>query len=128
MIGSNAYSFINVLDKAADASWIRNEVIANNLANVSTPHYKRKDVNFEQYLEKELTGKDMLTRKVNNLNLGNLNATTYTDHATLSYRKDGNNVDVDTENAYLADNQLKYYALLDSITQEFSRIRTVLAK
>ena len=50
MIGSNAYSYINVLDKAADASWIRNEVIANNLANISTPNYKRKDVNFEHYL------------------------------------------------------------------------------
>ena len=107
---------------------IRNEVIANNLANISTPNYKRKDVNFEQYLEKELTGKDMLTRKVNSLELGNLKATTYTDHATLSYRMDGNNVDVDTENAYLADNQLKYYTLVDSITQEFSRLRTVLAK
>lgn len=128
MIGSNAYSYINVLDKAADASWIRNEVIANNLANISTPNYKRKDVNFEQYLEKELTGKDMLTRKVNSLELDHLKATTYTDHATLSYRLDGNNVDVDTENAYLADNQLKYYTLVDSITQEFSRLRTVLTK
>ena len=103
-------------------------MIANNLANISTPDYKRKDVNFEQYLEKELTGKDMLTRKVNNLELNNLKATTYTDHSSLSYRIDGNNVDVDTENAYLADNQLKYYTLLDSITQEFNRLRTVLAK
>ena len=70
----------------------------------------------------------MLTRKVNSLELDHLKATTYTDHATLSYRMDGNNVDVDTENAYLADNQLKYYTLVDSITQEFSRLRTVLTK
>ena len=128
MIGSNAYSYINVLNKAADASWKRNEVITNNLANVSTPNYKRKDINFEQYLAQELTGKEALTNKVSNLDLSRLRATTYTDHASLSYRKDGNNVDVDTENAYLADNQLKYYALLDSITQEFSRLRMVLTK
>ncbi|MHB8131035.1 MAG: flagellar basal body rod protein FlgB [Mobilitalea sp.] len=47
MIGSNAFNYINVLDKAADASWQRNEVISNNIANVDTPGYKRKDVQFE---------------------------------------------------------------------------------
>ena len=58
MIGSNAFNYINVLNKAADASWIRNEVIANNIANVSTPHYKRKDIKFEDYLKGEIK-KDM---------------------------------------------------------------------
>ena len=47
MIGSDAFSFVNVLDKAADASWRRNEVIANNIANVDTPDFKRSDVTFE---------------------------------------------------------------------------------
>ncbi|HHU74990.1 MAG TPA: flagellar basal body rod protein FlgB, partial [Clostridiales bacterium] len=32
MIGSNAFNYINILDKAADAAWKRNEVIANNIA------------------------------------------------------------------------------------------------
>ena len=52
MIGSNAFNYVNVLNKAADASWIRNEVIANNIANVSTPGYKRKDIKFEGYLKR----------------------------------------------------------------------------
>ena len=47
MILSGAYNYVNVLDKAADASWLRNEAIANNIANVDTPYYKRQDVNFE---------------------------------------------------------------------------------
>lgn len=34
---SNAYNYINVLDKAADASWTRNDVLANNIANADTP-------------------------------------------------------------------------------------------
>ena len=50
MINSNAYNYINVLTKAADASWTRNEIITNNLANVDTPGYKRKDVSFQNYL------------------------------------------------------------------------------
>ena len=120
--------FVNVLNKAADASWKRNEVIANNIANVDTPNFKRSDVNFETYLAKELTGRDALSKKVKNMDVSKLGSTTYLDHSTLDYRKDGNNVDIDTESAYLADNQLKYYALLDSMTQEFSRIRSVLQR
>ena len=47
MISSNAFDYINVLDKAADASALRNELIANNIANQDTPGYKRQDVDFE---------------------------------------------------------------------------------
>ena len=48
MIKSNAFDYINVLDKAADAAWLRNDAIANNLANISTPGYKREDITFEK--------------------------------------------------------------------------------
>ena len=126
MIGSNAYNYINVLSKAADASWVRNEVIANNIANNDTPDYKRQDVVFETYLQKALSGEGSLDKKVSNMNLGRLNATVYTDLEELSYRLDGNNVDIATETANLAENQIRYYTLLDSMTQEFSRIKTAL--
>lgn len=132
MIGSNAFNYVNVLNKAADASWTRNEVIANNIANNDTPGYKRKDIKFEDYLKNEVTkdyysGGD-LNKRIANVNLNNLDTTIYTDQSTLSYRLDGNNVDINTENANLAENQIKYYALLDSMSQEFSRIKTVLSK
>ena len=54
MITSGAFSYINVLDKAADASWLREATITNNLANVDTPGFKRKDVDFEGVLKTEL--------------------------------------------------------------------------
>lgn len=126
MIGSNGYNYINVLDKAADASWARNTLISNNIANVDTPNYKRKDIQFETYLTAALSGGDSLDKSVANLDLSTLNGTTYVDNSSLSYRFDGNNVDISTENAELAKNQIRYYTLLDSITQEFSRIRTAL--
>ena len=44
MFQSNVFNYVNVLDKAADASWLRNDAIGNNLANVDTPGYKRQDV------------------------------------------------------------------------------------
>lgn len=126
MIGSNAFNYINVLNKAADASWVRNEVISNNIANVDTPGYKRKDVQFESYLRSALLGDNSLDKRVSNVNLNSIKPSVYTDNAGLSYRLDGNNVDIDTETANLAENQVRYYALIDSMTQEFGRLKTVL--
>ena len=124
MVLSNAYNYINVLDKAADASWIRNDVLANNIANADTPNYKRKDVQFETYLANAVAGTDSLDETVSTIDLDGLNATTYTEQANLSYRLDGNNVDLSTENVELAKNQLKYYTLMDSINNEFGRMKT----
>ncbi len=126
MIGSDAFNYINVLGKAANASQVRNEVLSNNLANVDTPNYKRQDVSFENYLQTAIAGNSSLDKAIRNVRMDSLNSSIYTDTASLSYRLDGNNVDVDTENAYLAQNQIRYYTLVDSISQEFSRIKSVL--
>ena len=130
MIGTNAFDYINVLEKAADASWLRNEAIANNIANVDTPNYKRQDVDFERVLAREL-GNNVLVdtdTKVGRVNLSHLRVGTYTDAANFSYRLDGNNVDIENENVYLAQNQLKYQGLIKSITQEFQNLQTVMRK
>ena len=50
----------------------------------------------------------------------------YTDHSNYSYRMDGNNVDIDTENVELASEQIKYEALTSSISSQFSRMKSVL--
>jgi flagellar basal-body rod protein FlgB len=126
MIGSNAFNYINVLDKAAGASWKRHEIISNNIANVDTPGYKRKDVQFESYLMSSIMGDNSLDKRIARADLRSLEPTVYTDNANLSFRLDGNNVDIDTENAYLAENQIRYYTLIDSMTQEFSRLKMVL--
>ena len=120
MINSNIYDYVNVLDKAADASWMRQEAISNNIANVNTPGYKRQDVAFEDSLQEAISNSRYRStdEKVANLS-------SYTDSSGFSYRLDGNNVDIDTENAALARNQLKYNALVDSINHEFSMIKAV---
>jgi flagellar basal-body rod protein FlgB len=129
MINSNAFNYVNLLEKAADASMTRYNVIANNIANNDTPNYKRKDVNFEDYLLEELTSGSSrsLREKVADVDLGNLTPTTYTDYSELSYRLDGNNVDIDTENVELASTQIKYNALIDSITYEFNMYKAALS-
>ena len=128
MISSNAFSYINVLDKAADASWTRESLIANNLANVNTPNYKRQDIDFQSALKNEL-GRykyTSLDEKIERTQLNRLNPSVYTDSASYSYRLDGNNVDIDTEEVELASEQIKYQALTKSIASEFERLRTVI--
>lgn len=130
MINTNIYNYINVLDKAADAANSRNEIISNNIANVDTPNYRRKDVSFQSYLEMALMGNESLDERVAGVNthLSDFGGLIYTDSSTLSYRLDGNNVDIDTENAALAENQIRYNALLEQIGQEFARYKIVLSK
>ena len=130
MINTGIYDYINVLDKAADASYLRNEAIANNIANDDTPGYKRVDVAFQSVLATEI-GKSKyvsLDRKIKDVNLSHLDVTVKTDMSSypFSYRLDGNNVDMDTENVELAANQITYQALVDSMGQEFTRIKSVM--
>ena len=101
---------------------------ANNISNVDTPGYKRKDLNFEGVLSQELgrCKHQSLDKKISELDTSKLTANVYTDHSNYSYRMDGNNVDIDTENVELASEQIKYEALTSSISSQFSRMKSVL--
>ncbi|MCD7709609.1 MAG: flagellar basal body rod protein FlgB [Clostridiales bacterium] len=129
MLNSTAFNYIDVLDKASDASWTRESLISNNIANVDTPGYKRQDLDFQTTLKTELgrTKYEDLDQRIRNVDLSNLNASAYTDLASYSYRLDGNNVDIDTENVELASEQIRYEALIEGIDEEFSRMRVVLS-
>ena len=128
MIQTNAFDYINVLNRAADAAWQRNEAISNNIANVDTPGYKRQDVAFESVLQQALGNNryQAMDDKVANVNLSRLRGRAYVDYANYSYRLDGNNVDIENENVMLAENQLKYQGLISSINQEFTNLQTVM--
>ena len=129
-MSSGMFGYVNVLKAAADASWTREEVLTNNIANVDTPNYKRQDVDFTTYLRSALQrtngGSSSLTNRVNNINYNDIAIRTYTGNSTLSYRLDGNNVDLSTENVELASEQINYNALIDSMNSEFTRFKTVL--
>lgn len=128
LANTNVFDYINVLDKAMDASWIRNDAIANNIANADTPGYKRQDVNFETQLAKALHSSryTSMDAKVADLKLRRLDPIPYTDYSGFSYRIDGNNVDPDTEAVYLAKNQVVYQGLELSTNQEFKNLMAVM--
>ncbi len=128
LVDTNAFDYINVLDKAADASCLRHDAISNNLSNIDTPGYKRQDVNFETQLAKALRHSryTSMDAKVADVKMNRLNPIAYTDYSGYSYRIDGNNVDPDTEGVYLAKNQVVYQGLTQSIKQEFLNLQSVM--
>lgn len=128
MLNSNVFDYVNVLGKAADASWLRNDILANNLANVDTPGYKRKDIDFESQLRRALGSSryESVDSKVSHVTSTELEGRVYTDATNFSYRLDGNNVDIDTENVELASNQIKYNGLMSGINQEFANLKMVM--
>ena len=130
MFNTGAFDYINVLDKAADASWLRETAITNNLANVDTPGYKRQEVDFESVLKQELgrskyTSLDKKIRGLNG-NLSKLTVSAYEDSTNYSYRLDGNNVDPDSENVELASEQIRYDALTSSLNSQFNCMKAVI--
>lgn len=129
MINCTSFDYINLLTKAADASWKRETVISNNIANVNTPGYKRKDLNFQGVLTEELgrCKHESLDSKVSDVDLSRLDPQIYVDSANYSYRMDGNTVDIDTENVELASEQIRYEGLIDCINSEFERMKAVIS-
>ena len=132
MLQTDAYNYINVLDKALDASNLRETVITNNLANINTPGYKRREVDFQSLLRQELDKIkwNSLDEKMNDVQLSHLNAGVHFDMQAYGYvyRLVGNNVDVDVENTELASEQLRYQLISDSVTQEFSRLQKAMGR
>ena len=91
----------NALTAAMRGSTARQAALSDNLANVDTPGYVRKDVDFHSALSAALgDGGD----------LGAMAFTAQPD-ATAVVRQDGNTVDVDAESSALSQNALEYEAL-----------------
>ena len=128
MINSDVFNYVNVLNKAADAAWQRNDILANNIANVDTPGYKRQDIDFQSQFRRALGNSryETVDAKVAHVSGTELQARVYTDAANFSYRLDGNNVDVESEGTELASNQIWYNGLKECINGEFSSLMLVM--
>lgn len=122
-----------VVEKALDAAWLRNEAISQNIANVDTPGYKRKDVKFEEYLNDAIDKsgfKGFTTDKrhipIGGNNIDDVEIKVTEENRNLSMRLDGNNVDIEAEMAAMAKNTIKYNALVQRAG--FSSLRYVITE
>jgi flagellar basal-body rod protein FlgB len=92
------------LERALEGSSLRQQALASNLANVNTPGYRRRDVDFHSALAGAMKSSDAKTA-LGSLSIG------ATEDTTSVVRADGSSVDVDAESAKLAANGLEYEQL-----------------
>ena len=100
----------NLMKSGLNAAQLRSKTIANNIANINTPNYKRKYVKFEETL--------------NNANkTGKIEVKTDTSGAV---RNDGNNVDLESEKVNQAANTLMYNGLISLTNSKLSMAKGVI--
>lgn len=125
-------STLMALEKALDASSLRQKVAAHNIANVNTPGFKRSYVAFEEELRQALGKSNRLgLRRTSSRHMGqvgNLHEVLPQVKRDLStgMRSDGNNVDIDVENAELAMNSIMYNAAATRLNQKLQQLRYVI--
>ena len=123
-----------VLSQAMDLRSQRHQVLASNIANADTPHYKARDFDFQSAMQNALAGRatgDALTlarTQRGHIDVGNGNGM-----PSLQYRRetqsavDGNTVDMDVERSQITDNALQYQILTQLIGDKFRGLKSALA-
>jgi len=113
----------------------RQEVLAANIANADTPHYKARDFDFNKALQEAMDGGGSLSLPATELNLTSARhipaKAENKGTAELLYRQpfqpslDGNTVDMDVERVQFADNTARYQADLSIISARLRSLRSV---
>ncbi|WP_017378987.1 flagellar basal body rod protein FlgB [Paenisporosarcina sp. TG-14] len=123
---------IHSLEQALSTSTLKQRVLSSNIANVETPNYKSKQVDFKAVLENATNNQSMASYKTNATHISFGSETTQLNPSikvnnTTTNKPNGNNVDMDFEMAELAKNQLWYNAVTERINGKFNSLRTVIS-
>ena len=126
-------------NRALDTSYLRNNVIADNIANVDVPHFKRSEVTFEAQLRRALQSEEYVKKEAvptrftdkrhipffRPLDYKQVQPKTHVDYQT-TMRNDGNNIDMEHETSEFLKNQLRYQLLTDLASQKLNHIQMVM--
>ncbi len=127
---------LDILHRTMDVAMLRQDVIANNIANADTPNFKRSFVNFESQLASALSSErqPMLQSAMTHdrhipfyqpVDYRSVQPQRQLDYLTTS-DNNGNNVDIEEESMNYLNNQLMYTLMTDSVNQQFQRVNLVL--
>jgi flagellar basal-body rod protein FlgB len=111
---------IRVLGRFLDVSALRTQLITSNLANVDTPGYQTRDLNFQQELERADSGSGPDEPEFADF------SPVVREVRGLAVRPDGNNVSLEREGLLLAETQLKFQSAVAALTAEFRRIMSAI--
>jgi flagellar basal-body rod protein FlgB len=110
-------SQLDLLARLLDVTSLRHRVIAQNVANVNTPGYRRLEVSFEEALARQLDGAQ---GEIPELSAEIVQASGGPE------RPDGNNVDVDAEMGRLQKNTLLFAVYSHVLTAKLSAMRAAI--
>ena len=132
--------YVDLLQRAMDATSLRYQVSANNLANSEVPNFKRSTVNFESELkrafeseEKARNGFQLARTDERHISLNepydyrDVEPRRVLDYTTTA-KANGNNVDAETEANNILQIQMQYRLLTQLAGFEFSQLNTVMKK
>ena len=113
-----------------DSLWLKSQVITNNMANIDTPRYKAKNVNFEQILNDATDRREAAQARVGlkapYAEGGAAYRTVVTTDDSTSVRVDGNNVSLEKEETELWKTYAQYSYLLDRISGHYNSINSAI--
>jgi flagellar basal-body rod protein FlgB len=89
----------------------RQQIITTNIANVDTPGYHAKDIEFQTAMQQAMGGGSRVRLEPVSTNVED-----------LPERPDGNNVNIDRESMLLGETQLQYQMGVQLIKSEFHRL------
>lgn len=115
---------IQILEQGLNYSSLKQKVIANNIANVDTPNFKAKDVQFRTEFHQALQAYRTDPRHFEFK--GGTSKFLVTTKNDLVYTHNNNNVDLDKEMSDLAQNQIYYNALVERLNGKFNSLKTVI--
>lgn len=108
-------SQFDLLSKLVDVTQVRHRVLAQNVANVNTPGYRRLDVRFEDSLTEQLSGKGASAATPVKPEV--------VEDQTTPARLDGNNVEIDMEMMRLNKNTLLGNTYLQLLTTKLGMMK-----
>jgi flagellar basal-body rod protein FlgB len=102
---------ISALTRFLDANVLRSELVMSNMANIDTPGYRTRDIDFNQELERAAGGLEYagFTPAVHLVR-------------GLMERPDGNNVSLERESLLLADTQMRFNLGVQLLRDRFKGI------
>lgn len=123
MLFNNLFTKNDLIGKAMHATTIRHDAILNNIANIDVPGFQRSIVEFETYLDRELS---RVENHGGSINIGNIQPSVRVSHENLAHRLDGNNVDIEMEMVSLYQNSARYDVMANSIMNNYRRINAAI--
>lgn len=104
----------------------RNTVLASNIANAATPHFKARDVDFAAEMAKATGTGEMRTTHARHMPVGGASGSGLTYRVPVNPSLDGNTVELAVEQMEFAENTLRYQTTLGFLNRRISGLMTAI--